>query len=286
MPKYLIVGKNGTLGSEFLRLLGNETSGIKTIGIDRSELDITNQQAVQNYIADLQPEVVINCAAYNAVDKAEQESETANLINGTAVGYLAQATENVNATFIHYSTNYVFKGDDINGYKEDDQTDPQSAYGHSKLLGEQEALSKCSKTYVIRTAWLYGQPGPSESSKISYVDRILQLAKEKDSLEGVADQFGQPTWTHDLAKFTLQLIEEKLPYGIYHGTNAGQASWYTWAQEILKIKNFNIPLKENSMANFPQSSHSAHRPQYGILLHAKGPNLRPWQEALAEYLTF
>jgi dTDP-4-dehydrorhamnose reductase len=283
MNKILIVGKNGTLGSEFQRLLSADKS--KTCRyVDRAELDITDASAVEKLVLEFNPELIINCAAYNAVDKAEEEPEVANAINGFAVGYLAAAAEQVNATLVHYSSNYVFKGDNQNGYAEEDSVDPQSAYGQSKLLGEQQVLEKCSRAYVIRTAWLYGQKGQGQSSKVSYVDRILQLSQEKDQLEGVVDQYGQPTWTKDLAQFTLDLVEQAQP-GIYHGTNSGQASWYTWAQEILKIKGINIPLKENSFANFPSSGHSAKRPQFGILQCTKVKPMRPWQEALQDYLT-
>ncbi len=279
MIKYLIVGKNGTLGSEYMRLLGSEA-----IGLDKSDFDITNQELVYQKIAELQPEVIINCAAYNEVDKAEVETDKANLLNGTAVGYLAAAAEKANAIFVHYSTNYVFKGDRQEGYKEDDQTDPQSAYGRSKLLGEKLALENCSKTYLIRTAWLYGQQGQG-NSKINYVERIIQLSQEKDSLQGVNDQFGQPTWTNDLARFTLSLVESHQPYGIYHGTNSGEATWFSWAQEILKIKNIDIPISPALMADFPKSGHTANRPQYGLLLSTKFTPMRLWSEALKDYLT-
>lgn len=279
MANYLVIGKNGTLGMEFEKLLEKQA-----ICLDSSELDITNVSAVHEKINSLMPEVVINCAAYNAVDKAEVEPEKAELINGTAVGILADACEKVGATLVHFSTNYVFDGTKEGGYVEADTTNPQSHYGQSKLLGEVAALKNCSRTYVIRTAWLYGDQGNSKTSKVNYITRILQLAEEKEFLEGVSDQFGQPTWTKDLAKFTLDLIQNTKPFGIYHGTNSGSATWYSWAKEILKLKGLEKEVRENKMANFHVSGHTAPRPQYGILLNTKTTLMRPWQEALAGYL--
>lgn len=279
MANYLVIGKNGTLGKEFEKLLEKQA-----ICLDSSELDITDVSAVHEKINSLMPEVVINCAAYNAVDKAEVEPEKAELINGTAVGILADACEKVGATLVHFSTNYVFDGTKEGGYVEADTTNPQSHYGQSKLLGEVAALKNCSRTYVIRTAWLYGDQGNSKTSKVNYITRILQLAEEKEFLEGVSDQFGQPTWTKDLAKFTLDLIQNTKPFGIYHGTNSGSATWYSWAKEILKLKGLEKEVRENKMANFHVSGHTAPRPQYGILLNTKTTLMRPWQEALADYL--
>jgi dTDP-4-dehydrorhamnose reductase len=279
MTNFLVIGKNGTLGSEFEKLLDKQA-----ICLDSSELDITDELAVHEKINSLMPEVVINCAAYNAVDKAELEPEKAELINGTAVGILADACEKVGATLVHFSTNYVFDGTKEEGYVEADTTNPQSQYGQSKLLGEVEAIKNCSRTYVIRTAWLYGDQGNSKTSKVNYITRILQLAEEKEFLEGVSDQFGQPTWTKDLAKFTLELVDKTKPFGIYHGTNSGSATWYSWATEILKLKGLEKEVRENKMADFHVSGHTAPRPQYGILLNTKTTPMRFWQEALADYL--
>ncbi len=279
MAKYLVIGKNGTLGREFEKLLGDEAKCL-----DRTDLNITDESAVIELLENELPEIVINCAAYNAVDKAEEDSETANLINGTAVGILASTCEKIGATLVHFSTNYVFDGTKKEGYIEADSTNPQSSYGKSKLLGEIEALKHCSRAYVIRTAWLYGAQGNSNTSKINYISRILQLSKEKDFLEGVDDQYGQPTWTNDLAKFALSLIEQTKPFGIYHGTNSGSATWYSWAEEILRLTQTNIEIRRNKMANFQSSGHIAPRPQYGILLNTKTTPMRDWKVALAEYL--
>lgn len=278
MSKYLVIGKSGTLGTEFQRLLGENATYA-----GHHDLDITDEAAVAEYISKANPEVIINCAAYNAVDKAEEEKDVATAINGTAVGNIAKAASSVGATLVHYGTNYVFKGDNTEGYSEDSTTDPQSTYGSTKLLGEQQALEHNPKTYVIRTAWLYGKKGESENSKMSFVDMMLKLASEKDELQSVSDQYGQPTWTKDLAEFTLHLIDSKAPFGLYHGTNSGETTWYGWLKEILAIKQIDIPVKQVSASTFATPT-SAPRPQHGVLLCTKVTPMRPWQEALKDYL--
>jgi dTDP-4-dehydrorhamnose reductase len=273
---YLVLGKNGTLGSEFVRQYPDQV-----IGWDRSNLDITDPQAVLQKIRGLQPSAIINCIAYNAVDKAEQEPEIANLINGTAVGFLAEVANQLKIPLIHFSTNYVFAGDSPEGYSETDAPNPQSAYGKSKLLGEFEA-AKALKRYTIRSAWLYGKQGPGDSSKKNFIDTMLELAAQKSDIDCVTNQIGQPTWTRDLAALAIQLLKKDEAYGLYHGTNSGSASWYNWAEEIFRIKGIKVNLHEKSFAEF---NRPAHRPQYGILLSTKLRPLRPWQEALQEYLT-
>jgi dTDP-4-dehydrorhamnose reductase len=279
MANVLIIGKNGTLGNEFVRLYGTEA-----IGLDRNDLDITDEAAVKSKIIELKPSVIINCAAYNAVDKAEQDLGTANKINGYAVGYIAKAAREISAIVVHYSTDYVFDGENMQGYNESDAPNPLSEYGRSKLLGETELAKHTDRYYLIRTTALYGQQGLGESSKINYVDRILQLSKEKEVLEAVIDQFRQPTWTLDLARATKKLIGSQAEFGLYHLANSGQASWYAWAKEILKIRHLPNQLKENIASNFASSGHTAPRPKYGILNNTKTDPLRPWQEALTEYL--
>jgi dTDP-4-dehydrorhamnose reductase len=220
--------------------------------------------------------------AYNAVDKAEEEPDIANNINGYAVGNLAKVCKAVGAKLVHFSSNYVFDGTNQNGYNESEIPSPQSAYGRSKLLGEVQIQQHSDNYYIIRSTWLYGTPGLSESSKKNYVETILELVPQKEYIECVDDQYGQPTYTHDLATATKTLIEQDLPAGIYHLTNSGSATWFTWAEEIFRLKQIAIQLHHNSMANF---NRAAHRPQYGILNNSKFPVLRPWQKALADYLT-
>jgi dTDP-4-dehydrorhamnose reductase len=228
---------------------------------------------------------VFNCAAYNAVDKAEDDPIPANKINGYAVGNLAKICSKIGAVLVHYSSNYVFDGKKPEGYTETDSPHPISKYAESKLLGETELQKHGKNFYLIRSTWLYGSGATSETSKKSFVDTMLALAKEKSAIEVVADQFGQPTWTADLALASQRLVEGGHPYGTYHITNSGSASWLSWAEEIFRLKNVDIKLVPNSMNDFSLPSHKAKRPQHGLLLNTKFPPLRSWQEALKDYLT-
>lgn len=277
MNKFLILGGDGSLALEFASLLRNK----EVISLNKNDLDITDEGSVREKIFDTRPDVIINCAAYNAVDKAELEPEKANSINGYALGFIGAAAGDVGATVIHFSTNYVFDGTKQEGYKEDDQTNPQSVYGKSKLLGETELARTADRYYIIRTAWLYGEQGTGETSKKNFVQIMLGLAKDKTTIECVSDQFGQPTFTKDLTKATINLIQSQKPSGIYHLTNSGEATWYSWAQEIFRLKNLEIKLKEKPTE---KGQNIAPRPQYGILHNTKFNLLRPWQEALQDYL--
>lgn len=273
--KVLILGAKGSLGQTFVDIYHDQ----QVTAWDRDELDITDEQAVSQKISELKPDLIINCAAYNAVDKAEDERELANQINGYAVGYIAKAAMQVQATLVHFSSAYVFAGDKPEGYNEDDLPNPLSVYGQSKLLGEMEAQGKTDKLYVIRTTWLYGKF--SETGKPSFVDTMLKLGQQNKEIKGIDDEFGQPTNVLDLAQATRAMVEVKKPFGIYHLTNSGLASWYDWAREIFKIKNINADLV---LAKSVEFTRAAKRPQYGVLNNTKFIELRPWTEALKDYL--
>ncbi len=273
--KVLILGAKGSLGQVFVELYKDQ----EVFAWDRDELDITDEGTVREKIVGLKPELIINCAAYNAVDKAEEDRATADLINGNAVGYIAKAASDIEATMVHFSTNYVFDGNNREGYNEDDKTSPQSAYAKSKLLGEMELIENYQNYYLIRTQWLYGRE--SITGKTSFIDLMLKLAADGKEIRGITDEFGQPTYVVDLAEATRALIESQKPFGIYHLTNSGQASWYDWAREIFKIKNIKANLVEGKRTDF---NRPAARPQYGVLINTKFIQLRPWHEALKEYL--
>lgn len=273
--KILILGAKGSLGQTFVDLYKDH----EVFAWDREELDITDEEMVSNKIKQLIPDLIINCAAYNAVDKAEEERMLAEQINGSAVGYIAKATQSVGATLVHFSSAYVFAGDKNEGYNEDDLPRPQSAYGQSKLLGEIEASGNCDNYYIIRTTWLYGRD--SANGKPSFVQIMLELANENKTIKVINDEFGQPTYVVDLAQTTKTLIEEKKPFGIYHLVNEGAVSWYDWAAEIFKLKKISADLTQASKEDFDRK---AVRPQYGVLQNTKFIKLRPWTEALKEYL--
>ena len=274
--KVLILGSLGSLGQTFAEIYQDAD----VTAWDRPQLDITDEATVMQKIGELAPNLIINCAAYNAVDKAEEDRATAELINGTAVGFVAAAANKVGATMVHYSTAYVFDGNNAEGYNEDDIPKPQSVYASSKLLGEQQLVEHCEKYYLIRTTWLYGKE--SITGKPSFVDLMLSLAKDGKEIKGIIDEFGQPTFVKDLALGSRKLVDEKKPFGIYHLTNQGMASWYDWAAEIFKIKNMDVKLGKAMSSDFTRP---AKRPQYGVLINTKAQQLRPWHEALKEYLS-
>jgi dTDP-4-dehydrorhamnose reductase len=281
--RILIIGSSGMLGQELVREF--RENNYEVLAWDKSELDITDEEIVLDKIKNVKPEIVINAAAYNAVDKIEESEEDkkiANKINGYAVGYLARAANDINAIFVHYSTDYVFGGRKVGGYKEDDKPNPESEYAKSKLLGEEELLKNNSQNfYLVRTSRLFGKPASSAGAKKSFVDTMLQLAETKNSLEIIDEELGSPTYVYDLAKRTREIIEEKKPYGIYHVTNSGACTWYGWAKKIFEVSEKNISLIPVPATKFPRP---AKRPPYSVLLNTKLPEMRSWEEALLEYL--
>jgi len=279
--KILIIGAKGMLGQELAKEFSDkrqETS--KVYAWDREEIDITNEAEAVEKIKALKPELIINCAAYNAVDKAEGEVDVANKLNGEAVGYLAKISKELGAVLVQYSTGYVFRGDKPS-YREDDEPNPINAYGRSKLLGEKMLQENCEKHYLIRTNLLFGRPAAGVNGKKSFVEIMLQKAGETDKIEVVNDEFSNPTYVVDLARATYELIDKNYSFGIYHLINDGQASWYDWAKEIFTIKNIKINLIPISGEKLKRQ---AERPRYSVLANTKFPKLRSWQEAVSEHL--
>lgn len=268
----LITGAQGMLGS----MLGKVFTAEKPTLWDKEELDITNLSQVQEKVSQLKPGTIINAAAYTDVDGAEGNRKAAFAVNETGVKNLSAVAKENGAVLIHYSTDYVFPGDVQGGYAEDAvPSSPVNVYGESKLAGEQVLQEIAPKYYLIRTAWLYGPGGKN------FVETMLKLAKTKPMLPIVTDQHGSPTFTKDVAEYTKQLIAVNYAPGIYHATNSGQATWYTFAQEIFRLAKIDIKLEAVTSAEFPRL---ARRPQYGVLKNTKGPAMRPWQDALKEYI--
>jgi dTDP-4-dehydrorhamnose reductase len=275
--KILILGHKGNLGNELMGVY----SDLNPTGWDKEDLDVTDEQVVFDKINSLHPDVVYNCTAYNAVDKAEEDRMVAEDINGYAVGHIAKACSAIDATLIHYSSGMVFDGENPTGYNEDDPTKPVNAYGKSKLLGEMEAREHIEKLYIIRTSWLFGKSGPSAGNKKSFIDLMLEKAKAGETISVVEDEIGRPTYILDLAQASRALLEETKPFGVYHLTNSGNASRLDWAREIFAAKNLPVELKAikgNSLARM------AKRPHYEVLNNTKFLELRPWTEALREFL--
>jgi len=297
--KTLILGASGMLGSELARAFKkyNPTRW------DRHDLDITNKGEVNKKITELKPELIINAAAYTDVDACEENEELATKVNGYAVGYLADVASNIDATLVHFSTDYVFDGTKKEGYVESDAPNPVSAYGRSKLAGEQAILSlrlsagrgiaasagtpprnDSLKFYIVRTAWLYGKNGKN------FVETMISMAKAGKPLKVIDDQIGSPTNARDLAGATLELVESKKPSGIYHRTNGGTTSWYGFARKIFKMfsaqggsalgGNKSVDLNPCTTAEFPLP---AKRPAYSVLRSTKLEPMRSWQEGLRAY---
>lgn len=268
----LITGGTGQLGSELRKLLDEKQVAYVSIG--SKDLDITDAKAVNQYILTLKPEVIYHCAAYTAVDAAEEEGKELNqAVNVLGTENVAKAAEIVEATLVYISTDYVFDGTNQGEYKETDQTNPQSEYGRAKLAGEQAVQKLVSKYYIVRTSWVFGEFGKN------FVFTMQRLAETHPTLTVVADQVGRPTWTRTLAEFVSYLIEQKAAYGIYHLSNEGSCSWYEFAKEILKDQE--VEVTPVTSAEYPQK---ATRPKQSVMDLSKAENLGfkipTWKEAL------
>ncbi|MCU8031114.1 dTDP-4-dehydrorhamnose reductase [Shewanella sp. SM73] len=230
--KILLAGKNGQVGHCLLKLLEVQTE-IVFLALDREQLDITDPIQVNKIVTEFQPNIIINAAAYTAVDKAEQESELANAINKEGPQNLALAASSINAAIIHISTDYVFDGESAESYTESDVTAPQGEYGRSKLAGEHAVALACPKHIILRTAWVFGEHGNN------FVKTMLRLAKVRDILGVVADQFGGPTYAGDIANAILaiskQIARDSNAYGVYHFSGSPHVSWHTFAEKIFEI---------------------------------------------------
>ena len=271
--KVLVIGAQGMLGQAIM----NVFSVHDVVGIDRPNINITRPADIRRALDLYKPHLIINCAAFTAVDDCETKEPEADLVNGTAVGYLARAAEVEKIPIVHISTDYVFSGDKQSGYTEDAAAEiPVNAYGRTKLHGEQQLLRFTKRFYLVRTSWLYGPGGKN------FVQTMLDLAKTKSELKVVNDQHGKPTYTVDLANFILELVDSKAPYGIYHGVNEQGTNWYVFASEIFRQAGLQVKVSPCASDEFPRP---AKRPSWSILLNTKRPPLRPWPEALRDYLS-
>jgi len=258
--KTLIIGSNGMLGSDLCKVFPD------AVKLTHHDLDITDREQVIESILKIKPDVVINAAAYTNVDGCEDNKELAFQVNGYGPGYIAEACARVGATLVHFSTDYVFDGSKKE-YVESDIPNPINVYGHSKLLGEKKIIENMDDYRIVRISWLFGIHGKN------FVETMLKLSREMDTVKVVNDQFGKPTYTMDLASKVKEIIE--LEPGIYHITNDGICSWYEFASSI--IDNV-IPCTSEE---FPRK---AKRPKYSVLVNTKTEPMRHWREALKTYL--
>ncbi|HOI91878.1 MAG TPA: dTDP-4-dehydrorhamnose reductase [Candidatus Rifleibacterium sp.] len=258
MKRVIITGANGQLGFE-LRRTAPENSVL--LALTRSELDITSRDSVFACIAREQPGVIINCAAYTAVDRAESEIEKAHAVNQIGPRYLAEAARQHNALLVHISTDFVFDGSQGRPYSIEDRPNPLSVYGKSKLAGENEVVNSGAEAFIVRTAWLYSSHGNN------FVKTMLRLMKERESIGVVADQIGTPTWANSLAQVIWQLIDRNAR-GLFHWSDAGVASWYDFAVAIqeeahaLGLLQKQIPIKAIATTDYPLP---ATRPGFSVL---------------------
>lgn len=263
MTRILLTGMAGQLGSELQQTLAPLG---EVMGVDRQGLDLTQPDKIRQVIGEFKPDLIVNAAAYTAVDKAETETELANAINGTAPTIMAEATQQLGAALIHVSTDYIFDGKKNTPYTEDDTPDPINAYGQSKLLGEEGVLKNCDRALVLRTAWVYGAQG-----KGNFVKTMLRLGAEREELRVVVDQVGTPTWTGDLASAIAQLaqsLKSDTLTGIYHFTNSGAISWYDFAVAIFEeAQQIGFPLQVKRVVPITTAEYPtpAARPAYSVL---------------------
>lgn len=270
--KWAVLGHAGMLGQDFMSALASRDVS----GFDRAEFDITDLESVNSILSGF--DFVVNCAAWTAVDDAEEKEQAALAINGSGPKNVAEACKRTGSKLIHISTDYVFSGDSTSPYAEDALVGPKSAYGRTKLSGEiavRETLP--NDHYLVRTAWLYGEHGPN------FIKTMINLEKTKDTISVVDDQLGQPTWTKDLVSQIISMVDNKVPAGTYHGTSSGQTSWFGLTQRIYESIGADpsrvLPTTTDA---FPRL---APRPAYSVLGHDKWTRvgmspIRNWDEAL------
>lgn len=281
--KILITGANGMLAKEVKEKFSD---GNELILTDVAELDITNREGVIEFIKEKTPELIINCAAFTAVDKAEECFELADKINGDGPTNLAIAAKEIGATLVHVSTDYVFGGDLAldKYYKEDDAKNPVTAYGITKLHGEEGIQKNLDKYYIFRTAWLYGVGGNN------FVKTMTKLCSTRDEINVVADQHGSPTFTRDLTEIIYQAVTKKIPYGVYNSTNEGFTTWYDFTLEILKQQGITCKVNPVTTEEYIEMMKitQAKRPYNSQMSKEKlkqaGINVPEWKDALSRYL--
>ena len=282
----LLIGSNGQVGKELQQVLPYYGD---IISVERPTVDLAQPDTLRNVIRSKQPQIIINAAAYTAVDKAESEPELASAINAIAPLIIAQESQKLGAFLIHISTDYVFDGNRYRPYQETDATNPLSVYGKTKLAGEEAIRETCAHHLILRTAWVYGTFGKS-----NFVKTMLRLGAERQEIRVVADQIGSPTWAQDIATVIAQTIPQLTPEisGSYHYTNSGVASWYDFAVAIFEeAQQLGFPLKVKSIVPITTAEYPtpARRPAYSVLACRKisaiiGTYPPHWRQRLRQML--
>ena len=275
--KVLVTGVKGQLGYDVVKQLQNQN--IECLGVDIDDFDLTNNDQVDSFISGYNPDTIVHCAAFTAVDRAEDDKELCHKVNVLGTKNIANVAKKLDAKVIYISTDYVFEGNGQDFYKPDDQKNPQSYYGLTKSLGEDEVTSALEKYFIVRISWVFGINGNN------FVKTMLRLGKDREELNVVSDQIGSPTYTFDLAKILVEMVKSE-NYGIYHATNEGVCSWADFAKEIMLLGNRNCKINYITSDQYPQK---AVRPKNSRMDKSKltenGFMLMPtWQDALKRYI--
>ncbi|MEK4698527.1 dTDP-4-dehydrorhamnose reductase [Solibacillus sp. FSL R7-0668] len=274
--KIFVTGISGQLGYDVMK--AGLANGFEMFGASSKELDITKETDVENYVTKLKPDAIIHCAAYTAVDLAEDETEQCYAVNVNGAKYLAQVAKKVNAKFAYISTDYVFDGQGKAAFSEVDSTNPIGYYGTTKLLGEQIVQETLENYFIVRISWVFGKNGNN------FVKTMLKLSESRKELNVVGDQIGSPTYTVDLAKLLIEMVQTN-KYGIYHASNEGFCSWAEFATEIFKQARKDVTVNAITTSEYPTK---AKRPENSRMRKDKLASefhlLPPWQDALNRYL--
>jgi dTDP-4-dehydrorhamnose reductase len=273
----LVTGADGQLGYDVVKKL--KELNIEHIGVDKEDFDLTNKKETKEFILNYEPDVIVHCAAYTDVDQAEIERKLCFKVNVDGTRYVAEATKKLDAKMLYISTDYVFDGQGEEPFKVTDQPNPINYYGETKYQGEQEVQKLLDKYFIVRTSWVFGEHGDN------FVKTMLKLGKEKDEISVVADQYGSPTYTGDLAKLIVAMIRTD-KYGVYHVTNEGFCSWYEFAKEIFKVSDIDVNVKAVSSDEFetkaarPKNS----RLSKNSLIDTNFNLLNKWDKTLKQFL--
>lgn len=275
--KILVTGYNGQLGYDVVKELNSRS--VECRGVDREDFDITDRDETVEYICGYAPDAVIHCAAYTAVDRAEDDEENCSKVNADGTENIAVACEKLRAKMLYVSTDYVYGGDGEAPFETDSPTNPKNVYGVTKLEGEKAVMKYIDKFFIVRTSWVFGINGNN------FVKTMLRLGDEKESLNVVCDQVGSPTYTPDLARLICDLIVTE-KYGIYHGTNENFCSWAEFAEEIMKLGGKKTVINPVPSLEYPTKAERPHNSRLSkkCLDEAGIKRLPTWQDALKRFL--
>lgn len=277
MNNILVTGSTGQLGSDVVKELLKR--GYSTLSPNRSEFNLCSEDSIRNYILNSNCEAIVHCAAYTQVDKAEDEKDLCIKINATATKHIVKCAKILDIPMIYISTDYVFDGTKDGEYTENDETNPINIYGESKLAGEKYVQEILDKYYIVRTSWVFNINGKN------FIETMLRLSKTNNQLSIVNDQIGSPTYTKDLSRLLVDMLETS-KYGLYHATNEGYCSWYEFANTIFKLANINIDIKainSNEYASRAKRPLNSKLSKDKLIEYGFKP-LPHWEDALKDYL--